>query len=333
MGPDLHTPSGARTSARPPEEALEQQARPDHRYANERERVAAHWGEQAKVSIDERKETGWLASPLVERLYIHPTISGNPDENWLIYFKKRHLPTVVPRGLNIGCGEGGLERHGAVLQLCEQYDAFDVSPGAIEMAKEAAEKSGITNVTYEVRDLNYLTLEENRYDVAFASMSLHHVENLENLFEQVRKSLKPGRLFVLNEYVGPDRFQWTPLQLIIINFLLQLLPPRLRRNLRHGRIKKIVRRPTIEEMIQIDPSEAVRSSAIVPLVGRHFRIIERIDYGGTILHMLLQDIMGNFSKERAMDLMILRTLFRLERLLIKLRILPSDFTLIVARQE
>lgn len=78
------------------------------RYATELEQVAAHWGEQAKISMDVKKAIGWLASPLVERCYIHPGISGNPEENWLMYVKRRFLPETVARGLTIGCGEGAL---------------------------------------------------------------------------------------------------------------------------------------------------------------------------------------------------------------------------------
>jgi len=301
-------------------------------YSTDLERTAAYWGEHAKVSTDEMKATHWLESPLVQERYIHPTTSGRPDENWLAYVKRQYFPKMVSRGLDIGCGQGGLERHGSVLQICDHYDAYDVSPEVINLAKEAAAEFGLTNVTYEVRDLNHLTLERDRYDVAFSSMAIHHIENLEYLFDQVHQSLKPGGLFVFNEYVGPDRFQWTPLQLIIVNLLLHLLPLRLRRNVKGGTVKKGVSRPDPEEMKRIDPSEAVRSSAIVPLVGKYFRIIERIDYGGTIINTLLQDIIGNFREDRPLDLCILRLLFELERLLLKSKVLPSDFTLIVARR-
>jgi len=303
------------------------------RYSADAEKTAAYWGEQAKVSIDEKKETHWLESLLVQELYIYPTTSGRPDENWLAYVKRRYFPKMISRGLDIGCGQGGLERHGSVLQLCDHYDAYDVSPEVINQAKEAAAEFGLTNVTYEVRDLNHLTLEKDRYDAAFSSMAIHHIENLENLFYQVHRSLKPGGLFVFNEYIGPDRFQWTPLQLIVVNLLLQLLPLRLRRNVKDGTTKRGIPRPDPEAMKQIDPSEAVRSSAIVPLVGEYFRIIERIDYGGTIINTLLQDIIGNFRKDRLLDLRILRILFQLERLLVKSKVLSSDFTLIVAGRK
>lgn len=296
-------------------------------------RTAEHWGQMARVAADDRRDVSWLDSKLVQRLYLHPTIGGDPGRNWLEYFKRRHLPETVARGLTIGCGDGGLERHGAVLRLCEHYDAFDVSPGAIEIAQAAAAKAGLANVTYAVQDLNDAAFERDRYDVAFASMALHHIENLEHLFEQVREALKPGGLLVFNEYVGPDRFQWTRRQLMAINLVLVLLPARLRRRIPDGQIKPVVRRPTVEGMIQADPSEAVRSSAILPLVERHFEIVERIDYGGAILHMLLQDIVGNFRPDDWRDVAVLRAICGLERWLIRRRWLASDFTMVVARRR
>ena len=70
---------------------------------------------------------------------------------------------------------------------------------------------------------------------------------------------------------------------------------------------------------------------ILPLVTRRFRIIDRVDYGGTLIHMVLQDVVGNFRADRRRDVRCLRMLFGLERLLLKLRVLRSDFTVIVAR--
>lgn len=296
-------------------------------------RTAEHWGRMAHVSPDERRDVGWLDSKLVQRLYIHRTISGHPEGNWLEYFKRRHLPQTVHRGLTIGCGDGGLERHADYLRICEHYDAFDVSPEAIEVARAAAVKAGLRNVNYAVRNLDSAVLEREAYDVVFCCMVLHHIEKLEHLFEQTRAALKPRGLFAFNEYVGPDRFQWTRRQLAAINLPLALLPPRLRRRVTDGQIKPLVRRPTVQSVIDVDPSEAIRSSAILPLAKRYFRIVERIDYGGTILHMLLQDIIGNFSAENARDVATLRALFAFERALLKLKILPSDFALVVAQRD
>ena len=96
-------------------------------------------------------------------------------------------------------------------------------------------------------------------------------------------------------------------------------------------IKEQVYRPSIDNMNNFDPSEAIRSCDIVPLVTKYFDIEERIDYGGTILHGLLQHIVGNFDPSKEEDIAILRLLGYFEDVLIKENVIPSDFTLIVAR--
>ncbi len=67
-------------------------------------------------------------------------------------------------------------------------------------------------------------------------MSLHHVVRLEALYETVARALKPGGLFVIDEYVGPTRFQWSERQMQLTNALQELLPREHRRTT-EGEIK------------------------------------------------------------------------------------------------
>ena len=79
-----------------------------------------------------------------------------------------------------------------------------------------------------------------------------------------------------------------------------------------------------EAIIETDPSEALRSDEIVPLLESRFDVLYRADFGGTLLQFVLADIAANFSRttpgRRALDLMSL-----LEEVLIAERVLPSDF--------
>jgi ubiquinone/menaquinone biosynthesis C-methylase UbiE len=59
---------------------------------------------------------------------------------------------------------------------------MDISPKAIRVAKEKTEKEGIKDVNYFVCDTKSLKLTTDKYDVVFAAMSLHHFNNLENVF-------------------------------------------------------------------------------------------------------------------------------------------------------
>ena len=156
-------------------------------------------------------------------------------------------------------------------------------------------------------------------------------ENLEHLFSQVQRAIKPGGYFFLDEFVGPSRFQWTDVQIQIMNEQLQQLPKHLRRLISdRSKFKERVIRKSVSYMAAADPSEAVRSSEIVPLLGEYFRILEIKGYGGAILHELLYDIAGNFCEENPGSLDCLRRLFETEDQLTASQTISDDFAVIIA---
>ncbi len=107
------------------------------------------------------------------------------------------------------------------------FDAIDIAEGGITNAKIAAQNANIIHqINYRVSDLNQLVLNSNYYDSVFASMSLHHIENLEYVFEQISQSLRPGGYFIFNEYVGPTYFQLPEEKIKLINDMLKILPTR-----------------------------------------------------------------------------------------------------------
>ncbi len=289
------------------------------------------WGDFAK-SREKHEELSWSDSTYISKYYINKTISGNPDINWLIDVKNSIIKNELDWALNLGCGDGCLERHGIKLKICRNFDSTDISPKAIRVAKEKTEKEGIKDVNYFVCDTKNLKLTIDKYDVVFAAMSLHHFGNLENVFNEIKGSLKKDSFFIFNEYIGPSRFQWTDKQLEIINDLLDILPKSLRiDHLQNKTIKEIVMRMTIEEMIQMDPSEAIRSDEIMPLVEERFKVVKKVDYGGTILFMLLHGIIPNFDTTDPKDKVILDLLIKKEKKLIDEKVIPSDFAYVVAK--
>jgi len=61
--------------------------------------------------------------------------------------------------------------------------------------------------------------------------------------------------------------------------------------------KGTVVRPTLEEMNAMDPSEAVCSADMLKLLPEYFDVLEIYGYGGSLLHMLLEGIAGNFVEK------------------------------------
>lgn len=299
----------------------------------EADAVGTLWSDKATPEDwESRRLLNWCSHPYIAKRHINTLISGDADVDWFTYVKNTYVPKRLDYGLDLGCGSGWLEGLCLKNQVCERMDAFDIAAGAIEIAgKNAASENLAEYINYEVRDINTIRLEPGKYDIVFAPSSAHHFRELEHIFREVHNSLKPSGLFVLVEYVGPSQFQWTDKQLRIINDVLDILPVRYRNNLRiPGLIRERLERNSVEYMNAHDPSEAIRSAEIVPLLQRYFHVRERRDYGGTLLNMLLHDIAGNFSEDKEDDAAFLGLLCYFERILLQEKVLPSDFALIVA---
>jgi glycosyltransferase involved in cell wall biosynthesis/SAM-dependent methyltransferase len=292
---------------------------------DEAEREANHWARPRTSAI-----LTWQDHPLI-RAHINTIVSGDPEVNWLDAFFLAHAPAGgFERALNLGCGRGELEAHAFARGSVRRFHSVDLSPAAVAAARE---RLAGQPVEFEVADVNRIQLAAGQYDVVFAASSLHHFTALEAVLDQVRAALRPGGWLVFDEYVGPARLQWRPAQLEAVNALLAALPARYRRDLRRGwRMKRRLFRPPLDETNRDSPFEAVRSEEILPLTAARFAIVTRRDYGGAILHPLLDGIAGNFRPDRPDDAALLQRLAALDRDLMKRGTLGSDFTSVVARK-
>jgi SAM-dependent methyltransferase len=96
---------------------------------------------------------------------------------------RRELPPPPARVLEVGCGSGELARALAA----DGYDVVAVDPNAPEGAI-------FRRTTIEELD------DEGPFDAAVASLSLHHVDDLEVVAARVRSLLKPRAPFVVREF-------------------------------------------------------------------------------------------------------------------------------------
>lgn len=283
-------------------------------------READHWGAAAGAGLT------WQDHPLV-RAYINRRVSGDPAINWIDAFA-RDFGSGFDRGLNLGCGVGDLEAHALAIGLCRRFLSIDISEVALARARARLPGS----LTLQRTDINRVELAPESIDLAFAASSLHHFTELPRVLDQVRRALRPGGYFVFDEFVGPSLFQWHDRQLEIINQILDALPRRLQRNRRRFFGKPPVYRRPLDGSSRDSPFEAARSDEILPLVAERFEIVRRRDYGGAILHQLLDGIAGNFQMENSADNELLGRLMELEERLEARGEIASDFCSVVARR-
>lgn len=291
-----------------------------------------HWDEAA-AAREAGGHRGWLDSALVLEEVFQPRVSDDRRKNWLIALCERLALPGDSRWLSLGCGTAGHELLAARLGLFASMEAVDLSPVSLEIARAAAAAEGLGNIAFRPDDLNQITLSEGSFDVVLMNMSLHHVAKLERLLDEIERALRPGGWLLLNEYVGPRQFQFPDAQLQIVARLLAALPEHLRRDSTSGEVKReYVRRPP-SWWNQADPSEAICSDRILLEVGRRFDIVDRRDYGGAVLHLLLEHIVQNFEPSRTEDVVWIRALGAIEAVLQERTVVESDFVLLGARKR
>ncbi len=294
--------------------------------------VDAAWGDPADWIAEGQH---WTHLAQVQHT-INRRVTGDPGLPALTWFFQRiagEKPLPVGRVLVLGCGSAGIEN--AIVQSGWALEAvaLDLSPRALALAADQASKAGLHGVKHRLADMNALPvgspdLQPGSFDAVLGIAGVHHCANLEGLYSAVVQLLKPGGWFYLDEFIGPSRFQWPDLQVGMISGFLSALPDPLART-GAGHLRRGYIRPTVQQVIAVDPSEAVRSAEIVPLLPTWFTVEGIYGYGGNLLHLSLAQIAQHFHDDSGG---YLARLIALEDWCLAERLLAHDFAVIVARK-
>lgn len=236
--------------------------------------AAEFWDRQAQAP----QPVYWAEHPLVRR-YVNECVT----ECWWAYpthgFKAAWAYLPLARGLSIGCGTGNLEKDLRWMRICEEVDAYDVSPESIRIARERAAREGIDCVRYEVADCESFDYPPGHYDAVFFNGSMHHIGDPAGLLDKLLVALKPGGLMFLDDYVGPARDEWSDAHLVHAHEAYGALPARWR---------------TVDRLAPpydaSDPSEMIASSAILPAIHARFDILWEKPYWGNLLYPVLSQV-------------------------------------------
>src|SRR4030042_4311692 len=118
-------------------------------YEEQRKKVSNFWAETRADKIEKGlSHIAWLENQHILKSYVHKLMSGDSEKNFLIYVSEKYFKKPGEMGLSIGCGDGCLERHALKLKICKKFEAFDISAGAIEKAKELINKEYLADRVY-----------------------------------------------------------------------------------------------------------------------------------------------------------------------------------------
>jgi SAM-dependent methyltransferase len=290
--------------------------------ADEAAHVATFWDEHVGCHLEPFAH--WESPPSIA-VALNTLVSGEPWMTPAHHFLATYGPFT--HVAELGCGDGLLTNFMLAFDSKLKVDAYDISHASLERSRALiASHEGAAQRCRLMRiDLNTEALPTDLYDAVLTTGSMHHIENLDFCFGNIRRSLKAGGLLWLNDYVGPNRFQWSDTQMRLANELLAMVPAR-------WRLRDRVTRFDAGAMRDLDPSEAVAPQHIPAALEAHFEIVRSWPRGGT----LLAPIFGSGCLDSAMATSeegagVLSAMFKTEHDMIEAGALPSDSWLYVAK--
>ncbi|MHC5066276.1 MAG: class I SAM-dependent methyltransferase [Planctomycetota bacterium] len=228
--------------------------------------------------------------------------------------------------VSVGCGLGEKERILAEALQDRRIRGLDIAADIVIKAREAAAACGLQNLELEVGDFNQLELERNSCKVVLGMGAIHHIEALEEFWESCRSGLQSGGCVIGQEYVGPNRFQWTDAQIECCNRALAETVPD-----EHKVDHRQVERVPVETITALDPSEAVRSQEILSTCeAAGFDTGATVGAGCALLQPVLMRQIHTYDPSNWRHNRILAELFETEDSLMREGILENDFAMFAA---
>jgi len=198
-------------------------------------------------------------------------------------------------GAALVCGDMQSERshfeHSPGVHFREVH-GYDISQASLDRYTP----DGIAWVPHKA-DCNRLDLPEEHFDLVVASHGAHHVMELDRLFAEARRSLRPRGLLYMYEWVGPPYLRIPRRNRAIAALLLLALFPRRRTRRTHMNRVKGLRWVLDGADPAIDPSEACNSLELYPAYRRHFEPVVEYFHGG-LSYPMFEGIAQNFDQSR-----------------------------------
>jgi ubiquinone/menaquinone biosynthesis C-methylase UbiE len=111
--------------------------------------------------------------------------------------------------LDVGCGPGTITADLAALAAPGQVIAVDSSAEVLAAAGQVAAERGLTNVSFEVADVNALRFADDSFDVVHAHQVLQHVGDPVQALREMRRVCRSGGVVAVRD-VDFAAMTWYP---------------------------------------------------------------------------------------------------------------------------
>ncbi|MBE9187210.1 methyltransferase domain-containing protein [Microcoleus sp. LEGE 07076] len=288
--------------------------------ASEQDKIAQYWSQR---SLNAGRRWNWWSCRQVIR-YLNRRVCGlelNGFSQGLCYRAKDILGSKkLDVGVSIGCGIGVKEMNLIRWGLVNRMVCFELSEERIRQAEEEAKKRSLSQfIEFRREDAFQSVGNSEKFDLVHWNNSLHHMPDTCFAIEWSKKKLKPGGLFMMDDYVGPNYIQFSDECLNLGSLIRKKLP---KKYLLHPAsspenihfLDTQCQRPELSKIIAKDPSEAIDSENILVGVKKVFPDAEIVHTGGVVYFAALPPLYANFDPEDEFDTGLLESLLLIDEL-------------------
>lgn len=228
---------------------------------------------------------------------------SNPDEFFAQHIEKRSVGAGTIQVLSLGSGNCDTEvRVGQLLANQGISDwritCLDLVPEMLKRGEVEARRAGLQDhFRFVIADFNQWDGDGARFDVVMANQCLHHVIELERLFDRIPLLLHQGGTFITSDMIGRNGHQRWPEAKIIVDHFWQELPPSYRYHRQLNRQEDVY----LDWDCSVEGFEGIRSQDILPLLCERFGFELFLGFGNVIDPFVDRGFGWNFDAEGTWD--------------------------------
>ncbi len=240
--------------------------------------------------------------------YLRPQLEAfgysNPEDFFVKELAKlrERFPTEPLRITSLGCGNCDLEvgiARGLLAAGVNDFtiDCVDITQAMLDRGRALAEATGVAdNIRPIAGDFNDWR-PDGRYHAVIANQSLHHVTELETLYDRIVAALLPEGRMLVSDMIGRNGHQRWPEALAIVREFWAELPDAYRYHMQLRREEE----QFLDWDCSVEGFEGIRSQDVLPLLIERFGFERFIAYANVVDPFIDRGFGHHFAKQTAWD--------------------------------
>ncbi|MBL8522232.1 MAG: class I SAM-dependent methyltransferase [Betaproteobacteria bacterium] len=234
--------------------------------------------------------------------YLRPKLEqfgfSDPDQFFVKYLEQTFAGDRIEQRKFISIGAGNCDTEVRLAKILIKagwqnftLECLDINADMLARGDALAQAEKLQHHVV-TRRLDFNQWQANReYDAVIANQSLHHVVELEKLFDAIAAALKENGLFITSDMIGRNGHQRWPEALEIVHDFWQQLPEKYHYNHQLKRIEN----PMENWDCSGEGFEGIRSQDILPLLLQRFQFDLFIGYANVIDPFIDRSFGPNFD--------------------------------------